>query len=284
MAAGVSSRMKKALEQGDSDISIDPKLIEESNNLPKCMLSVGPNGTKFIDYIIWNAVKWGFEEIIVLLNPNDLVTKKYVKKFVEVMKLKVLVHFAIQFIPLGREKPWGTGDAVLQALNQFPLKMGEMYSISNSDNLCSREVFRSAYLAQENTIYSYDTASLGINPADRVKFWLVVTNDITKKMTNIVEKPNLDEIIMLELEHTLSVNINILTLSYSDTIFKLKNLEPNPIRNEKEVTDIFRLLAIEWRLKSQIIHESLPDLTSKSDIPKVQKYLAEKYPELQNYT
>lgn len=64
-------------------------------------------------------------------------------------------------------------------------------------------------------------------------------------MTNIVEKPSLDEIIALEWEHTLSVNMNILTLSYSDTIFTLTNLEPNPIRNEKEITDVFRLLATE---------------------------------------
>ena len=49
--------MKKALEPNDSDITIDPKLIEEADTLPKCMLSVGPNGTKFIDYILWNAVK-----------------------------------------------------------------------------------------------------------------------------------------------------------------------------------------------------------------------------------
>jgi hypothetical protein len=57
MAAGVSSRMKKTLEETAPDIHINPLLIEEANTLPKCMLSVGPNGTRFIDYILWNAVK-----------------------------------------------------------------------------------------------------------------------------------------------------------------------------------------------------------------------------------
>lgn len=56
MAAGVSSRMKKALEE-DSSVHIEPKLIEEANTLPKCMLSVGPNGTRFIDYILLNAAR-----------------------------------------------------------------------------------------------------------------------------------------------------------------------------------------------------------------------------------
>ena len=55
MAAGVSSRMKKALETGSE--TIDPKLIEEANTLPKCMLSVGPEGQRFIDYIIHNAIE-----------------------------------------------------------------------------------------------------------------------------------------------------------------------------------------------------------------------------------
>ncbi len=95
-----------------------------------------------------------------LLNPNDTVTKKYVEKFVETMKLEVQIQFAIQFIPEGRDKPWGTGDAVWQALKQYPIEMGEWYSISNSDNLCSKDVFLAAYLAKENTIYSYDTSSL----------------------------------------------------------------------------------------------------------------------------
>lgn len=157
-----------------------------------------------------------------------------------------------------------------------------MYTISNSDNLSSLLVFRAAYLAQENTIFSYDTTSLGIPLTDRVKFGLVVTDSLTKKMTTIVEKPNLDEIMALEWDHTLSVNMNILTLSYKDTLYKLRNLKPHPIRDEKEITDVFRELAVEGRLKSEIIFESLPDLTSKADIPRVQKYLAETYPELQS--
>ena len=197
------------------------------------------------------------------------------------MRLNLRVHFAIQYIPEGREKPWGTGDAIYQALQQYPLDVSDMYTISNSDNLSSQLVFRAAYLAQENTIFSYDTTSLGIPLTDRVKFGLVVTDILTKKMTTIVEKPSLDEIMALEWEHTLSVNMNILTLSYKDSLYKIRDITPHPVRDEKEITDVFRELAVEGRLKSEIIFESIPDLTSKADIPWVQKYLAETYPELQ---
>lgn len=36
------------------------------------------------------------------------------------------------------------------------------------------------------------------------------------------------------------------------------------------------------KLHADIIYENLPDLTSKADIPRVQKYLEENYPEIQN--
>lgn len=280
MAAGVSSRMKKALEE-DSSVHIEPKLIEEANTLPKCMLSVGPNGTRFIDYILLNATRWGFGEIILLLNPKDAVTRPHVENFVRAMWLALRVHFAIQYIPEGRDKPWGTGDAVFQALEQFPLENGDVYSLSNSDNLCSQEVFERAFSAKENTMFSYDTWSLGIHPNDRSKYGLVMTDISSKCVSALIEKPSIEEIAKLEKQHVLSVNMNLLTLSYADTYDKLAHLLPHPVRNEKEVTEVFRELAVGGNLKSEIVFESIPDLTSKADIPKVQKYLAEAYPELQ---
>ncbi len=77
LAAGVSSRMKKALATGDTDI--DPKLLEEANTLPKCMLSVGVNGHRFIDYLIANAYEAGFRDMIMILHPNDVITEPHVR-------------------------------------------------------------------------------------------------------------------------------------------------------------------------------------------------------------
>lgn len=108
--------MKKALETGVE--SIDPLLLEEANTLPKCMLSVGPNKTRFIDYILWNAVQAGFEEIVVVLNPKDTVTEAHIQneKLLRNYKSTVTIRFIRQIVPADREKPWGTGDAVWQAL------------------------------------------------------------------------------------------------------------------------------------------------------------------------
>ena len=282
MAAGVSSRMKKAFDASACEgIEIDPKLIQEANTLPKCMLSVGPNGTRFIDYIIWNAAQGGFKNIIVLLNPADTVSEAHITQVVKKLGLPVTAHFAIQHLRNGREKPWGTGDAIFQALEQFPLSEDAFYSVSNSDNLCSAEVFKKAYETKQNTIFSYDTASLGILPENRVKYGLILSNPKTHAMVGIVEKPPLEEIAILEKTNSLSVNMNIMTLSYKDTFEKLKKLVPHPVRDEKEITDTLEELAEEHNLKSKIIYESIPDLTSKLDIPVVQHLLESSYPELQ---
>ena len=108
-----------------------------------------------------------------------------------------------------------------------------------------------------------------------------MTDISSKRVSALVEKPTIEEIAKLEKQHVLSINMNLLTLSYADTYNKLANLLPHPVRNEKEVTEVFCELAAEGNLKSEIVFESIPDLTSKADIPKVQKYLAEAYPELQ---
>lgn len=92
-----------------------------------------------------------------------------------------------------------------------------MYSVSNSDNLCSAEVFRKARQAKKNTSFPYDTTSLGIRPEERIKYGLVLSDPQTGAMTGIVEKPSLEEIAELEKASLLSVNMNIMTLSFDDT-------------------------------------------------------------------
>lgn len=75
LAGGMSSRMKKALAE---DTSLDSKLIEQANTLPKCMIGLGKNGRPFLDYVLYNASKAGIKEVILLLNPKDTVDRKSV--------------------------------------------------------------------------------------------------------------------------------------------------------------------------------------------------------------
>lgn len=196
LAAGVSSRMKKALTTGSEDI--DPKLLEEANTLPKCMLSVGVNGHRFIDYLIYNAYQAGFRDMIMIVHPNDTVIESHVRNVIEDFKMNDLtLKIARQFIPEGREKPHGTGDAVDQALTQCKLADDEFFTLTNSDNLCSIEAFQSAYSCEKNTILPYDPISLGIAPEERSRYGLIASNPAGQTVA-LVEKPDLSEIAQME--------------------------------------------------------------------------------------
>ncbi len=74
--------------------------------------------------------------------------------------------------------------------------------------------------------------------------------------------------------------MNLVTLSVSETLPLLAALVPHPVRDEKEVTDVYTTLLAQDRLNCIVITESIPDLTSKADIPKVQSYLRTNYPHI----
>jgi hypothetical protein len=96
----------------------------------------------------------------------------------------------------------------------------------------------------------------------------------------MVEKPDLARIAELEKTFSLSVNMNIFTLKYEETRPRFEKLIPHPVRDEKELTDVLKALAQEGNIQCQIIRESLPDLTSKADIPQVHHYLQLHYPQI----
>ena len=81
---------------------------------------VGPNGETIIDYSVYDALQAGFTKVIFIIQKDYerrfklQITDKYSGKFT--------VEFAFQEIndlpngfncPIGREKPWGTGHAIL---------------------------------------------------------------------------------------------------------------------------------------------------------------------------
>ena len=85
---------------------------------------VGPNGETIIDYSLHDAIQAGFTKVIFIIRRDFedqfklQITNKYLGKFA--------VEFAFQDIddlpngfscPSGREKPWGTGQAILSARN-----------------------------------------------------------------------------------------------------------------------------------------------------------------------
>lgn len=281
LAGGMSSRMKKAIE-GES--TLNSALTEQANSLPKGMIGVGNSGRPFLDYLLYNAHRAGYQEVVLLLNPKDTVTKPHYEKLVaEGNAWGLTIKFAIQHIPADREKPLGTADAVYQGVHQTPEWAGHRFTVCNSDNLYSvnaLQVLRETPHA--NALISYDPAALGVEP-ERVKAFAILRTDSEGHLKDIIEKPNDDQIAMVLAESgRIGVSMNIFSFTTDQIKPILERVPLNPIRLEKELPTAVSMLVEEIPNSVLVIPlaESVPDLTSKSDIAVVQAYLEKEFSEI----
>ena len=106
---------------------------------------VGPNGETIIDYSVYDAMQAGFTKVIFIIRRDFedqfkmQITDKYSGRFT--------VEFAFQEIndlpngfscPNGREKPWGTGQAILCSKKLIH----EPFAVINGDDYYGRESFQ----------------------------------------------------------------------------------------------------------------------------------------------
>jgi NDP-sugar pyrophosphorylase family protein len=106
--------------------------------------AIGPNGETIIDYSVYDAIKAGFSKVVFIIRKefeNDFrnkITNKYAGK--------IQVEFAFQELdalpngfecPDERIKPWGTGHAILSAIDVI----NEPFVVINGDDYYGRESF-----------------------------------------------------------------------------------------------------------------------------------------------
>ena len=84
--------------------------------------AVGPNGETIIDYSVYDAIKAGFNKVVFIIRRDF--EKDFKEKITDKYTDEIQVEFAFQDLnalpegfacPDGREKPWGTGHAILSA-------------------------------------------------------------------------------------------------------------------------------------------------------------------------
>ena len=277
MAGGMSSRMKKV----EGSEALDSALVQQANTLPKGMIGVGKDGRPFMDYLIYNAYKANYDEVLILKNPKDSVTKPYYDKLEADGKawgMKFL--YATQTISPDREKPAGTADAIQQALEQTPQWKGQRFTVCNSDNLYSVNVLK--LLSEnpvQNAVVSYESVALGVEP-ERVKSFAVIKADTDNYLIEIIEKPNEEQIESArDSLGKIGVNMNVFHFNYDDILEYVRKEPFNPIRNERELPTAVMKMASENPRKviTVAVEENVPDLTSKGDISIVQKYLVDTF-------
>jgi dTDP-glucose pyrophosphorylase len=158
--------------------------------------TIGPSGETIIDYSIYDAIRAGFGKVVFVIKEN--IAREFNEVFVEKLRGKIEVEIVFQEIgkvPEGisyskeRQKPWGTGHAVLMAAE----KIHEPFAVINADDFYGRGSYQS--LAdfykdwtpkKENaycmvgyelgkTLSEHGSVSRGICKADGCAFLLEVT-------------------------------------------------------------------------------------------------------------
>ncbi|MCL6265453.1 sugar phosphate nucleotidyltransferase [Flagellimonas myxillae] len=281
LAGGASSRMKKTAKP---EAGLSNEDIKQANERSKGLISVGQEGRPMMDYVLYNAKRAGYENIyIVIGEQGNLFREYYGSKDKDNPWNGLKISFAIQFIPEGRVKPFGTADALFQAVEQFPELNSVPYSVCNSDNLYSVEALAALRTTESpNAFIGYDRDAM-LFPMERISRFALAKLDGDGHLLEIVEKPSEDMVEQFrDASGKLRVSMNAFKFQGEMLYPYLKNCPVNEERNEKELPTAFLNMLKDHPLTAIGIpfSEHVPDLTAKEDIVAVKEFLKTNYQQL----
>jgi UTP-glucose-1-phosphate uridylyltransferase len=165
---------------------------------------LGPSGETIIDYSVYDAVRAGFGKVVFVIRRS--IEEEFKEVFLNRFGNKIEVDFVLQELEnvpegitysIGREKPWGTGQAILVAAE----KIREPFIAINADDFYGVEAFKAAagYLTQisnlqqneycmigyqlKNTLSEFGSVSRGICETDQQQFLQTVTERTSIRRT-----------------------------------------------------------------------------------------------------
>ena len=110
----------------------------------KQLEAVGPGGETIIDYSVYDAIRAGFNRVVFIIRKGF--EQEFTSQITDKYAGKIQVEFAFQDLhdlpdgftcPEGREKPWGTGHAILTAADLIH----EPFVAINGDDFYGLESF-----------------------------------------------------------------------------------------------------------------------------------------------
>lgn len=278
LAGGMSSRMKKP----STSKNVSSKEENEANTRSKSLISVGNGGRPLLDYLIYNAKKAGYKNIYIVINEKGGLFKEFYGQKKQGNDFNGLsISFPIQYIPENRVKPFGTADAIYQAIEQFQELQTQPFTVCNSDNLYSvksLELLRKT--EHSNAFISYDRDALEF-PIEKIFSFAIVNLNKENRLKNIIEKPTKEEAEQhKDIDYKIRVSMNIFKLDGKMMHPFLKECPVHPKRNEKELpTALLNMVSENPNSVLGIpLSEHVPDLTAKDDIIIIKKYLQKHYP------
>ncbi len=263
MAAGASSRMKKSLKKE----MVDSNVFEIANNSHKSLIPLGKKGRPLVYYLIKNAIDANYSNIYIITGVDNDDFKEFI---ISQSFNNINIQFVKQYIPKGREKPLGTSDAVVQALDQFPELKKSIFTVCNGDNLYSVNTLNSLKEKRNHphALISYSWSAFNYEK-ERISKFAVISMDSKNNLKDIVEKPDMDIVDNYKDESgEIGLSMNIFSFTGSMIYSYVKNCPINEKRNEKELPEAVRILIRENpnSMFCYKVSEHLPDLTNSSDI------------------
>jgi dTDP-glucose pyrophosphorylase len=159
---------------------------------------VGPSGETIIDYSVYDAIAAGFTKVVFIIRRDF--EQEFKSKITDKFSDKIQVELAFQDIedlpsgfscPEGREKPWGTGHAILSAAKLID---GPFNAI-NADDYYGRESFKTIadFYAHESNVFTL--------VAFRLENTLSIFGSVTRglcevkndRLTTVIETNNLQK-------------------------------------------------------------------------------------------
>jgi len=280
LAGGASSRMKK--EALSNNLSTEE--IAQANERSKGLIGVGSSGRPLLDYLLLNAKKAGYKNIYIIIGEQGELFKEFYGNQDRNNDFHgLMISFATQYIPAGRVKPFGTADALFQAVEQFPELNQQEYSVCNSDNLYSAQALLALRKTESpNAFISYDRDALEF-PLERISRFAIAKLDKNNQLQDILEKPSADVLAdYKDVQGKIRVSMNAFKFNGNMLYPHLKNCPVHPERDEKELPTVL-LNTVKANPHTTIgipFSEHVPDLTAKEDIADVKEYLRKHYPVL----
>ena len=159
---------------------------------------VGPSGETIIDYSVYDAIAAGFTKVVFIIRRDF--EQEFKSKITNKFSDKIQVEFAFQDFddlpngfsyPEGREKPWGTGQAILSAAKLID---GPFNAI-NADDYYGRESFQTIadFYARGSNVFTL--------VAFRLENTLSIFGSVTRglcevkndRLTTVIETDNLQK-------------------------------------------------------------------------------------------
>ena len=271
MAAGASTRMKNSnFEKKSTNYQ---QTID--SNESKSLIGFGKESKPFISFLISNISNSGFKNVYIVVPENSEYFEKYFNQRVK-KEFKIKINLSFQLVPKNRSKPLGTADAVYQTMQQFPELKLKPFCICNGDNLYSIASLKKIRLSKFNYAFiAYDSKGLEFSQK-KISSFSVIQLDKENRLVNIIEKPSVKLIPkFVDKNGKIRINMNLIKFSAKSSFDFFRECPLNEKRNEKEISDVILNIV---KYKKNYFHgitvfEHVPDLTCKSDILVVAKYL-----------